>query len=134
MTYASVADGVWTPKLVGEILIETTRWLALYGGHVGPARLRTVMPELHMELADRLRAGWSSVQENEVTKRRRSYRPYEVSLFERAIEWQGDFLTAEIGASRVLALWLRCKISKLKFDTEVKRRGWSRATAYRKRD
>lgn len=134
MIYTPVDSNVWTPKIVGEILIEMTRWLTLYGGHIGPSRLRSAMPELHMELADRLGAGWSSVQENEVTSRRRSYRPYEVSLFERAIEWQGAFLIAEQGAARVLALWLRCKISKLKFDAEIKRRGWSRGTAYRKRD
>lgn len=127
-------DGLWTPKLVGEILTELTRWLATHGGRVGPARLRSAMPELRMELADRLAEGWSSVQENEVTRPRASYGPKTVALFERALEWQGLYLLDERGAGRVLALWLRCRITKLKFDAELKARGWSRATAYRKRD
>lgn len=127
-------DGVWTPKLVGEILTELTRWLATLGGRVGPARMKSAMPELHMELADRLAEGWQSVASNEVIGRRPSYGPKTVSLFERALDWQGSFLLDQQGAGRVLALWLRCRITRKKFDAELRSRGWSRATAYRKRD
>ncbi|TCQ79565.1 hypothetical protein EDF68_104149 [Ochrobactrum sp. BH3] len=127
-------DGVWTPKLVGEILTEVARWLSTHGGRVGPARMKSAMPELHMELADRLAEGWQSVASNEVIGRRPSYGPRAVSLLERALDWQGAYLLEERGAARVLALWLRCRITKKKFDAELKARGWSRATAYRKRD
>ncbi|WP_210385619.1 hypothetical protein [Brucella anthropi] len=134
MSYVTQNSNLWTPKLVGEILVEMVRWLATHGGRVGPARLRSAMPELQMELADRLAEGWSSVQANEVTHHRHSYGPRAVSLFERALDWQGTYLLGERGAGRVLALWLRCRITKLKFDAQLKARGWSRATAYRKRD
>ncbi|KAB2796084.1 hypothetical protein F9K87_16145 [Brucella anthropi] len=69
-----------------------------------------------------------------MTHHRHSYGPRAVSLFERALDWQGTYLLGERGAGRVLALWLRCRITKLKFDAQLKARGWSRATAYRKRD
>jgi len=134
MSHQQHIDGLWTPKLVGEILVEMARWLASHGGRVGPARMKSAMPELRMELTDRLAEGWSSVQENEVTRPRASYGPKTVSLFERALDWQGLFLLDEPGSGRVLALWLRCRITKLRFDAELKARGWSRATAYRKRD
>ncbi len=127
-------EGVWTPKLVGEILVEMARWLATHGGRIGPARMRSAMPELHMELGDRLAEGWSSIHENEVVKPRSSYGPRAISLFERAIDWQGTYLLQERGAGRVLALWLRCSVTRRRFDAELKARGWSRATAYRKRD
>ncbi len=107
MSYATQNSNLWTPKLVGEVLVEMARWLATHGGRVGPARLRSVMPELAMELADRLSEGWSSIQANQVTHRRPSYGPRAVSLFERALDWQGTYLLGECGAGRVLALWLR---------------------------
>jgi len=134
MSYVNQNSNLWTPKLVGEILVEMARWLATHGGRVGPARLKSAMPELRMELGDRLAHGWGSVQSYEVVQRRPSYGPKAISLFERALDWQGTYLLEERGAARVLALWLRCKISRLKFDAELKARGWSRATSYRKRD
>ncbi|WP_052502940.1 hypothetical protein [Brucella anthropi] len=134
MSYVNQNSNPWTPKLVGEVLVEMARWLATHGGRVGPVRLKSAMPELRMELADRLAEGWQSVSLNEVVGRRSSYGPRAVSLFERAIDWQGTYLLGERGAGRVLALWLRCRVTKLKFDAALKARGWSRATAYRKRD
>lgn len=127
-------EGTWTPKSVGEVLVEMVRWCMSSAGPIGPARLRSVMPELVMDLTDRLAEGWSSIADMEPSKKRRSYRPAEVSMLERAIRWSIDFLADHPGPARVLNLWLRCKITKMTFAEEVDRKGWSRATAYRQRD
>ena len=124
----------WTPKLAGEVLVEAARWALVYGGPTGPARIRSSMPELAMDWRDRMANGWDSVASQEPSQRRRNYRPSEVSQFERAILWPLEYLSEHDGLARVLQLWLRCKITKQKFDAAVDERKWSRATAYRHRD
>lgn len=124
----------WTPKLAGEILIEAARWALTHGGPAGPASIRSSMPELAMDWIDRMAQGWASVASQQPTKKRRNYRPAEVSQFERAILWPLEYLADQDGLARVLQLWLRCKITKQKFDAAVDERKWSRATAYRHRD
>ncbi|OOL18179.1 hypothetical protein BRY73_08460 [Ochrobactrum sp. P6BS-III] len=74
------------------------------------------------------------MEANEPVKKRRRYSPQEVSFFEKAIQWPIDHLPDQDGQARVLQLWLRCKITRLRFADEVSRKNWSRATAYRQRD
>ncbi|PJO47198.1 hypothetical protein CWE02_19230 [Brucella pituitosa] len=124
----------WTPDLVGKALIEAVRFCMITGGPHGPARIRNSMPELAMTLTDRLGAGWRSVDTNVPVKKRRRYSPQEVSFFDKAIQWPIDYLPDQDGQARVLQLWLRCKITRVRFADEVACKGWSRATAYRQRD
>ncbi len=61
--------------------------------------------------------------------------PALVSRYERVLWWQADFLKEEPGAARVLKHWIRAKLTKgFTFGEAIKRRGWSRPTAYRARD
>lgn len=129
------ASPVWTPDIVGETLIDAARWCLLTAGRTGPARVKSLMPDLDMSMADRLAEGWSSVVgEDQERRLRRAYAAGQISQLEQAIRWPIEYLDAEPGARRVLQLWLRCKVTKLRFDAEVKAKKWSRATAYRQRD
>ncbi|WP_210211149.1 hypothetical protein [Borborobacter arsenicus] len=82
--------------------------------------------------------GWDyimPIDEDELDRqRRRRLSPARVSFLERAMFWPEIYLKDEGGAARMLQLWLRCKTSRKRFVSELKRRGLARATAYRKRD
>lgn len=125
----------WTPEIVAETLVDAARWCLLTAGRTGPARVKSLMPDIDMSMADRLAEGWSSVVGKDDERRlRRAFAAGRISQLEWAIRWPIDYLDAEPGARRVLQLWLRCKVTRLRFDGEVKARKWSRATAYRQRD
>lgn len=115
-------------------MVEAARWALTYGGPAGPARIRSSMPELAIDWRARMANGWDSVASQEPSRRRRNYRPSEVSQFERAILWPLEYLADQDGLARVLQLWLRCKIIRQPFDAALKEKKWSRATAYRHRD
>ncbi|MEL4069559.1 hypothetical protein WKW50_05365 [Ochrobactrum sp. GPK 3] len=127
-------DDVWTPKLVGEVLIEAAMWSIASAGRTGPAGDRSLMPDLLMTEDERKREDWSSLTEGEPEKKRRALSPARVSLLEKAIEWPFVYLDKQEGAARVLQLWLRCKCTRYRFIDAVDHRKWSRATAYRRRD
>lgn len=134
----SCLDGIWTPDLVGETLIEAG-WLAIVTeGRVGPAQVRSLMPALQMSGPERLAAGWDfalAADDAELARRRRrSLSPPRVSFLLRAMEWPKNYLAEEPGAARLLQLWVACKTSRRRYAGELKRRGLARATAYRKRD
>jgi hypothetical protein len=125
----------WTPKLVGEELLEAVKWANRVGGPIGPARLKSSMPELAMISLDRDFEGWPPISSLEPQPMRRIVLPSRVSQFERILWWQADFLKAEPGAARVLKHWMRAKLTVgMTFGEAIKRRGWSRPTAYRARD
>lgn len=129
--HAEFAD-VWTPKLVGEELLEAVRWANRSAGPVGPARLRSNMPNLAMITDDADFDGWPPM---EVRPMRRALSPARVSQLERALYWQATYLKDQRGAARVLKHWVRVKLTKgMTFDQACDRRGWARPTAYRRRD
>jgi hypothetical protein len=53
---------------------------------------------------------------------------------ERVLAWQGTYLRAHPGPARVLALFLRCKVTRTRFSEAIRERRWSRSTAYAARD
>ncbi|SOC37063.1 hypothetical protein SAMN05892877_103407 [Rhizobium subbaraonis] len=125
----------WTPKFVGECLVEAVRWSEYAAGRVLPADMKSGMPALEMFAGEREFEGWPTIGELDPPKRPKSYSPAKVSQMERVIRWPTLYLGKIPGPTRVLNLWVRCKISQgLKFDRAVEIRGWSRATAYRGRD
>ena len=126
---------VWTPKLVGEELLEAIRWANRAAGPVGPARVRSGMPDLAMIASDRDFEGWPPIADLETRPVRRAIPPARVSQFERVLWWQATYLKDQPGAARVLKHWVRAKLTKgMTFGEACDRRGWSRPTAYRRRD
>ncbi|MBY3472083.1 hypothetical protein HFN78_14265 [Rhizobium laguerreae] len=66
---------------------------------------------------------------------RRMTPPARVSQFERVLWWQATYLKDQPGAARVLKHWVRTRLTKgMTFGEACDRRGWSRPTAYRRRD
>ncbi len=114
-------DDVWTPKLVGEVLVDAAKWSIASAGRTGPADDRNGI----LEKLD---------PENVVPSRKWMLSPARVSLLEKAIHWPAIYLKGNDGAARVLQLWLRCKCTRYRFGHAVDDKGWSRATAYRLRD
>jgi hypothetical protein len=123
---------VWTPKLVGEELLEAVRWANRSAGFVGPAAPRSGMPNLAMISDDIDFDGWPPI---EARPMRRALSPARVSQLERVLWWQATYLKDAPGAARVLKHWVRAKLTKgMTFNEACDRRGWSRPTAYRRRD
>lgn len=126
---------VWTPKIVGEELVEAVRWAQAAAGPVGPARFKATMPEPYFLTWERVYEGWDEELPPDATPpRRRPYPPARISFFERVLWWPSEYLRGHDGPARVLKVWVRCKVFRVPFNKEVDRRGWNRATAYRQRD
>lgn len=132
MAIHEVDIDVWTPKLVGEELLEAVRWANRSAGFVGPAAPRSGMPNLALIVDDTDFDGWPPI---EIRPLRRAPSPARVSQLERVIWWQWAYLKDAPGAARVLKVWVRAKLTPgLSFTEACDRRGWSRPTAYRRRD
>lgn len=132
-------QGVWTPKLVGEELVEALKFLDRTMGRVGPNRVRSGMPGVVLSTNERSAEGWPSYAEigefDPPPPRPRAYSPQRVSQLERVLEWIMRYIDpTNVGMIRVLKTWLRCRTSKKAFGEVCKAKGWSRATAYRARD
>lgn len=71
-----------------------------------------------------------------LTSYRRPLKPREVSALIEALYWPAKYSVVELPtATRILNLWLRCKVYRGNFDKVIEhRREFSRATAYRYRD
>src|SRR6218665_2555134 len=131
-------DG-WTPKLVGERLIEAVRWARYNAGPTGPASVRALMPTYLPTTEDRELEGWGAAEiaEGEEDKPlKRPPPPAKISAMMDALYWSAKYAVPSLPtASRVLNDWLKCKVYRVNFDETVKQRGeMSRASAYRYRD
>ena len=125
----------WTPKLVGEELVEAVRWAYRAGGRVGPAGYGSGMPQMMMSQMDRLAEQWDIVADQEPVPRRRMLGPDEVSRAERVLLWQSTYLKDSPVVAEALAIWIFCKIKKgVRYGDALDRQGIARATAYRRRD
>lgn len=138
-----ISTDQWSPKLVGERLVEAVRWARYNAGPVGPAAMRGGLPAFAPTLEDRLAEGWGlpdGPDEEEMALRERRLRiapsPEKISLYLNALEWPARYLVPErAGDARVLNLWVRCKVYARPFNEAVDRRQFlSRAMAYRMRD
>lgn len=133
----------WSPKLVGERLIEAVRWARYSAGPVGPSGIRSGMPNFSLSLEERLEEGWGlpdCPDDEEVEARKKKLRiattPAQVTAYLAALEWPALYLVPDrAGDARVLNLWVRCRVYSLSFSEAVDRRQYlSRAMAYRMRD
>lgn len=133
----------WSPKRVGECLIEAVRWAQYAAGPVGPAQMRGSMPTYSPTWEERLAEGWGlpdGPDDEEAAFRNRKLRiaatAAQISVFLDRLEWPARYLIPDnAGDARVLGLWVRCKVLKRPFNDAIDRRKFlSRGAAYRMRD
>ena len=129
----------WTPEEVGEQLVEALRWARHAAGRTGPGGMSTIRLPFIPTLEAHLDEGWGlpeRADDPEDAVLRLPTSPALVSRHMAALQWQASYLVpAHVGSSRVLGLWLRCRVSRRSFDAAIK--DWphlSRANAYRLRD
>ncbi|KQB17497.1 hypothetical protein LY44_00908 [Rhodobacter capsulatus] len=137
---ANAAPEQWTPKAVGETMIEALRWAQWAAGRVGSGGIKTVALPFVVTLDEHLANGWGlpeTAGDDEPDPRRLRVMPspVQVARHEAALDWPRQYLRDHEGSARILTLWLRCKITRKPFDAAVKARGTiSRTTAYALRD
>lgn len=137
---APLPPHVWTTRLVREVMLDTVGWANVTAGQVGPRGFaRVAKLQWSPTLEDHLREGWGlpeKAEETEVENRPRpTFSQAQISLFSRAMHWQGRYLYPDhVGSSRMLALWLRSKARRASFEKGIERMGVSRGHAYRLRD
>lgn len=130
---------VWTPKLVGERLVEAQKWVRYNAGPTGPASVRAASIPFLPTDDDFEIEGWGqrekAEQEDDQPAPRR-YSPAKVSAILAALEWPGKYLVPEYpDAARYLHKWLRCKVYRGNFEKAIEAEGrMSRMSAYRYRD
>lgn len=127
-----IEDDEWTPKIVGEELIEAVGWAMRSGGRVGPAGFGSGMPQIMMTQMERIAEQWPLLP-NE--PQRRAFAPARVSQMERILLWQTRYLMDSPIVAAELSTWLFCKIKKgARYGAVIERAGKSRATATRSKD
>lgn len=138
-----IDEEIWTPKRVGDCLVEAIKWAQQTGGRVRPASFGSGLPDPALSADERLLECWPSINELEdidpPKALRRQLSPAKVSQLERVLLWPMTYLVGfekgSPGALRVFRVWVACRINKsIKFDAACDERKWSRATAYRSRD
>ncbi len=136
----NAAPETWTPKAVGEAMTEALRWASWAAGRVGPGGIKTVALPFIASLDEHLANGWGLPEiagddEPDPRRLRVMPSPEQISRHEAALDWPRVYLRDNEGSARILALWLRCKITKRPFDASVKARATiSRTAAYALRD
>jgi hypothetical protein len=130
-------DHVWTARMVADELVAAVKLCNRIGGRVLPADPRAGWPAVLRTWDDLV----AQVETDEVGKKKEPtrYTPTarDVSRMERAVGWIGAYLSGpeHEAQRRVLCLWLKCKsIRGRAFSDALKRKRWSKATAYRVRD
>lgn len=129
-------DHIWTVKMVGDWLIAAVRLLERIGGPVLPSEQTGFWPPIEIDWTDLL-AQAETEEMPEGTQLHYRATTKEVSRMEAAIGWQARYLSSRRydGVRRVLAVWLRSKARRRgSFAAAVRRKGWSRATAYQGKD
>jgi len=130
----------WTPKAVGEAMLEALRWAQWSAGRTGPGGIKTVALPFIASLDEHLAEGWGlpeTAGDDEPDPRRLRVMPSpeQISRHEAALDWPRVYLKDHEGSARILALWLRCKVTKKPFDAAIKARGTiSRGAAIQMRD
>jgi hypothetical protein len=130
-------DHVWTVDMVAKRLVAAVRLCNRIGGPVRPSDRAVGWPSILRDWGDLL----GQVETDEIGKdkepRRYTATAREVSEMTAAISWAATYLGGDQHEAqrRVLALWLRCKVTRgRKFSEAIKRKRWSKATSYRVRD
>lgn len=113
-------DEFWGAPAVKRRLIDAARVIAQTPGRVGPRGFGATVGD--EDLVEREPPAPIDVS------------PRRMSLAEQAIDWPLIYLADQPGMRRVLSIYLFCRVYRLSFGRVIKRRGWARATADRRRD
>ena len=119
----------WTPSAVGKALVWALKIARYTAGATHPRSYGSGLPEVIYSAEE--------IKEMEARDLKRPPSPRQITLAEEALHWQGRYLADQpdlVAASMILKVWLRCRVHGRKFDDECDKRGWARATAYRRRD
>jgi hypothetical protein len=131
----NVSPEEWTPKDVGEELIEAIGWAFRAGGRVGPAGFGSGMPQIMMTHMERIAEQWPLLDDQDAAPRRKFYTPAQISRMERVLFWQTRYLMESPIIAAALSTWLFCKIKKgARYGDVLKRQGVARATGSRQKD
>ncbi|MCR6673277.1 hypothetical protein [Devosia ginsengisoli] len=132
---------VWTPKLVGERLVEAVRWARYNAGATAPASVRALMPTFIPTANDFEAEGWGHRERAEdddapPPEAPRRLSPAKVSAILDALFWCARYtVDGHPGSTRVLNRWIVAKVYRMNFDKLVDREfSMSRQHAYRLRD
>lgn len=136
---------LWSPDQVAARLIESVRVMQRHAGRVGPRGytpawgIEVAAEELSTgEKAKMIPEGELDAYEQRLAAERNRYlmgaSQQEMSRAEEAMFWPQRYLAQHEGALRVLRAYIVCRALRKRFGATCKRRGWSRATAYRMRD
>lgn len=118
----------WTADMVCWRLIDAARTAEAVVRRPGPGQRSTAWPHIVRDWADLM--GHTA---EEVRRPRRYISRAQVRLMEEAMLWPTRYV-ADQRQRIVLAEYLRARAQRKSFSEAIKRRRWSRATAYRTRD
>lgn len=123
------ADMLWTMEMVCDRLVEAVKTAERTIRRPSPAMTGTAWPSWIYTFDDLVG------HKPEDKEPPRSNVPRErITRMEEALLWQAKYLGNEEAPARVLRTYLKCKAHRIPFDRVCKKKGWSRATAYRSRD
>ena len=121
----------WSYDLVAENLIKAFKMLdRITPGDGGSSAWPPILRE-YGDIVDELAGGETFKSRNQS---RLILTADQVSRVDDVMDWQRRYLRDQPGPSRVLAIWVRCKISKSKFQDACRASRINRHTAYRARD
>lgn len=124
---------MWSTKMVEERLIEALK-TARYAVKGDGGGASSGWPEYLSDWEDWLAQADSGTLMNRDMKPTMTANKWQVSRMEEALGWQSSYLKATPGPARVLTWYLRSKLHGGSFAALLRRKGLSRATAYRSRD
>lgn len=131
------ADLAWDPRAVESRLIEAAVICGRTAGSIGPKQFGSNWPTTLHDFADLVaQAEGGQLDRNNAERNRIRFNATaaQVTRSDQAMAWAARYLEGHPGPRGVLQIWLLCKATRRKFVKECKKRGWSRATAYRARD
>lgn len=124
----------WSPALVGRALVWALRIARFAVGPTGPRGPRTVWPVGGLNADDVI----DMVPEQQAS---RTATTDDIDRMERALMWQARYIVPDAASVadaqeviEVFKTWLSCRVNRRPFVRACDRKGWVRATAYRRRD
>lgn len=139
----AIPDDIWTPARVKDVLADAIKWARRYAGPVGPAPIRGSLPTYKPSLEDHLEEGWGipEVAGDDDAEDREIELPVDparADVLMAALSWVSIYLinAGHPATGEVVSLWMAHSTGRNRsgFEGAARRRGMSRAHAYRLRD
>lgn len=130
---------IWTRKYTLQVMADALRFVARYGGAVGPAAIRSGQPAYNPTFEEHLEE-WGipeRADDSDVPTMPRAYiSPETVSLYLAAIQWQAQYIAGHgrTNEARCFSAYLMSKAFGGDFAEWLKEMGINRTHAYELRD